>query len=574
VRTAIYARVSTEGQQQRGTIGSQLHVLRQRVAADGDELVAEFCDDGHSGARLDRPGLDALRDAAEAGLIDTVWCLSPDRLARVYAYQVMVLDELARHGVAVRFTDAPPIDDDPQARLLTQVQGVIAEYERAKIAERYRRGKLFRSRAGEVLAWRTPYGYRRVPRDGNGPARLEIFEPEAAVVRRIFDDYVSGGHSIREIAQRLYADDISTPRGRRGVWGVSTLCRLLRNEAYVGRVYFNRTEAVPDPRSTRKTKQVPRPPEEWIPIAVPALIPEQVFHTAATVSRDNSQWSPRRAEPGHWLLRGLVKCGTCAVGTNCHKMRGRNGTWHRYYYCRNHDVVRAGGAEHRCPERNIRADALDTFVFDQVRAALLRPDVLLAGEQAVLAHTPTPDDELLAAELARLDRRLDTTTAERRRLADLYQTGLLDLTELQRRASDLDRRRNDLQQRRDTLIDQRRELTRDNQLRTRVAGFAQRVLAIIDQLTFDQRQQLLRLVVEEVRVAGWNVQIQLRIPLDDPPAEQRSRVPPRPVSTKDGLRSLGGHARRFVPPHRSHLRPRRQVPHLTHSPSWTANPSR
>ena len=106
MRAAIYARVSTESQQQRGTIGSQLEALRQRVAVEGDELVAEFCDDGHSGARLDRPGLDALRDAAEAGLFDTVWCLSPDRLARVYAYQVIVLDELARHGIKVRFTDA------------------------------------------------------------------------------------------------------------------------------------------------------------------------------------------------------------------------------------------------------------------------------------------------------------------------------------------------------------------------------------------------------------------------------------------------------------------------------------
>jgi site-specific DNA recombinase len=147
MRAALYARVSTDAQQARGTIGSQLEALRGRVTAEGDELVAEFCDDGHSGARLDRPGLDALRDAAEAGLIEAVWCLSPDRLARIYAYQVIVLDELARHSVAVRFTDAPPLADDPQARLLTQVQGVIAEYERAKIAERYRRGKLFRSRS-------------------------------------------------------------------------------------------------------------------------------------------------------------------------------------------------------------------------------------------------------------------------------------------------------------------------------------------------------------------------------------------------------------------------------------------
>ena len=164
MRVGIYARVSTEAQEARGTIGSQLEALRARVAAEGDELVAEFVDDGMSGARLDRPGLDALRDAAEQGSVEAVWCLSPDRLARSFAYQMLVLDELARLGVAVCFTDSPPIDDDPEARLLVQVQGVIAEYEKAKFAERERRGKLYRARAGEVLSRKVPYGYRRVPR--------------------------------------------------------------------------------------------------------------------------------------------------------------------------------------------------------------------------------------------------------------------------------------------------------------------------------------------------------------------------------------------------------------------------
>src|SRR6266571_6646380 len=126
---AIYARVSSESQEARGTIGSQLEVLRQKMSELGQQVVHEYTDDGCSGARLDRPGLDALRDAAEAGLFEVAWCLSPDRLARSYAYQVLVLDELARFGVKVAFTDAPGLDqDDPQARLLTQVQGVIAEY--------------------------------------------------------------------------------------------------------------------------------------------------------------------------------------------------------------------------------------------------------------------------------------------------------------------------------------------------------------------------------------------------------------------------------------------------------------
>jgi site-specific DNA recombinase len=549
VRVALYARVSTDAQQARGTIGSQLAVLRERVAAGGDELVAEFCDDGCSGARLDRPGLDALRDTAEAGLIEAVWCLSPDRLARVYAYQVIVLDELARHGVAVLFTDAPALGNDPQATLLTQVQGVIAEYERAKIAERYRRGKLFRSRAGEVLAWRTPYGYQRLPRDASGPARLVVFEPEAAIVRRIFDDYTTGGHSIREIIRRLAIDGVPPPTGAKTLWGTSTISRLLHNEAYIGRVYFNRTEAVPDHRPGRRSKQIPRPREEWIRIAVPTILTEETFEAVNKVSRDNSNFSPRRTEPGQWMLRGLVRCGTCGVGTNCHKMRGRNGTWHRYYYCRNHDAIRAGGPDNRCPERNIRADTLDAFVFDQIRTALTRPDVLAAGEHAVTAHAPTPDDELLAAELTRLDRKLAATTAERRRLVDLYQAGLIELTEMQRRAAEIEHRHHDLDQRRDALTAQRHELAHDNQLRHRVRDFAQRVLAVIDNLDFDQQQTLIRLVVDEVHVTGWRVQIRLRIPLDDnpdtnphgvnPPHPSPDPIPPNAVSTQDRLRSLG-----------------------------------
>ena len=553
MRAALYARVSTERQADRGTIGSQLQLLRQHIAEAGDELVGEYVDDGHSGARLDRPGLDALRDAAEAGLLERVWCLSPDRLARAYAYQVLVLDELARFGVTVAFTDSPGLAaDDPQSVLLTQVQGVIAEYEKAKIAERYRRGKLFRARAGEIVTWKAPYGYRRIPRStATGQAHHEIYEPEAAVVRRIFADRAAG-ISVREICRRLNADATPSPTGK-PTWGTSTLCRLLRNEAYIGRVYYNRTESVPDRHPTHRNRQVWRDRDEWIPIACPRIVSDELFQAAGRVAIDNTKWSPRRAEPGAWLLKGLVKCGVCGVGTNCHKMRGRNGTWHRYYHCRNHDPIRAGGESRRCPERNIRADALDAFVFDHIRTALTQPDLLLAGEQAVKLTTPTPDDELLAAELARLDRKIDAADAERRRLIDLYQGGFIELPEMQRRATEVSSRRKELQHKRTRLADERATLARDNQLRSRVHDFAARVHAIIDTLDETQKQQLLRLLIEDVRVTGWHVQIQLRIALDPPPEPPHPTGPtsptdptsspaphPRPVSTQDGLRSVGG----------------------------------
>ena len=210
---------------------------------------------------------------------------------------------------------------------------------------------------------------------------------------------------------------------------------------------------------------------------------------------------------------------------NCHKRRGRDGAWNRYYHCRNHDPIKAGGEDRRCPERNIRSDALDTFVFDQVRAALLRPEVLTAGEQALAVRTPTPDDELLAAELARLDGKIDAVDAERRRLIDLYQAGLVELPELQRRATQVEHRRRDLEQRRDALTAQRQQLTPDNQLRHRVHHFASRVPDVIDTLDFDQKHTLLRLVVEQVHITGRHVQIRPPIPLDDNPDG-----PPRPPS--------------------------------------------
>ena len=531
-RVAIYARVSTDVQEARGTIGSQLAVLRERVAGEGHELVAEYTDEGVSGARLDRPGLDALRDAAEAGQIEGVWCLSADRLARMYAYQVIVLDELSRHGVVVWFHDTPPIEDDPQARLLTQVQGVIAEYERAKIAVRYRRGKLWRTRAGEVVAWKAPYGYRRIARGGGRPARLEVFEHEAAVVRRIFDDYVRKDLSMRRIAKGLNQDGVRSPAGR-DVWSVSTIGRILRNEAYVGRVYYNRTEAVPQRGRTGRTRQMARSPDQWIAIPVPAVLKEDLFEAAQRVSRDNSRWSPRRAEPGHWLLRGLVKCGHCGVGVSCHKMRGRNGTVHRYYYCRNHDPLRAGGEDRRCPERNIRADELDAFVFERVRDTLLRPDVLLAGAHAVSARRKPDADELVQAQLAKLQRRIDAVAAERRRLADLYQGDFIDRGELLRRGKELQERRKVLHEQGDALRAQREQLAQHNAMRQRIAGFSSVVHATIDHLDFEQRQKLLRLVVDQVCVSGWRVEIKLQIPSDEPPAP-----PGHGLSSKDRLRSV------------------------------------
>jgi site-specific DNA recombinase len=338
--------------------------------------------------------------------------------------------------------------DDPQAKLLVQVQGVIAEYERAKITERHRRGKLFRARAGEIVYWRVPYGFRRIPRGPSGPSRLEIFEPEAVVVRRIFNDYASGGCSVREIARRLYQGGVPTWSGHE-VWTTSTLSGMLRNTAYMGKSIYNRHESVPANRpGPRPFLQLRRPQEDWIEVAVPAIVSEDLFLAAQRVSRDNSQFSRRRAIPGSWLLRYLVTCGRCGIKMGCQRTPTSRGGYNLYYLCHYRDVLRAGGTERRCAEAATRANELDTLVWDEIRTVLLRPEVLLNGERQLMARDPAPDDQLLAEQLDRLRRRLEQVDAERRRLIDLYQAGLVDLADVQRRETEIDNRRRQLEHQR------------------------------------------------------------------------------------------------------------------------------
>ena len=205
----LYARVSGEQQEKEDTIASQLEAVTQRIASDGLECEPElrFVDDGYSGYILARPGLERLRDQAAAGVIDRLYVLDPDRFSRKYAYQVLILEELTRCGVEVVFLRNPP-GRGPEENLLLQVQGMIAEYERAKIMERCRRGKQYAARRGSVnVLSGAPYGYRYVGKhEGGGEARYQVVAEEARVVRKIFEWVGQERCSIGEVCRRLRRD--------------------------------------------------------------------------------------------------------------------------------------------------------------------------------------------------------------------------------------------------------------------------------------------------------------------------------------------------------------------------------
>ena len=190
---AIYARVSSDRQRERGTIASQTAAVREYARERGYVVPPEwvFEDDGCRGARLDRPGLEAVRDLAAAGRIEAVLVLTPDRLSRKHAYQVL-LQEFAQSGVACEFVQSPP-DGTPQHDLLVQIQGVVAEYERVLHEERSRRGKRHRARAGSpsVLSG-APYGYRYIKRSREADRGMRYWPGKRKLCVQVFDSYTSG----------------------------------------------------------------------------------------------------------------------------------------------------------------------------------------------------------------------------------------------------------------------------------------------------------------------------------------------------------------------------------------------
>jgi site-specific DNA recombinase len=184
---ALYARASTTRQQHDATIASQVSAILEYAATHGYVINDHhhYLDDGYTGATLDRPALDRLRDAVAAGELEVVVMVAPDRLARQFAYQYLVTEEFEQAGCEVVFLSQPTAET-PTERMFREMTGVFADYERAQIAERCRRGRLFWARQGRLWMTEAPFGYTFRPRTESCPSTLVINEPEAEILRQIF----------------------------------------------------------------------------------------------------------------------------------------------------------------------------------------------------------------------------------------------------------------------------------------------------------------------------------------------------------------------------------------------------
>lgn len=445
LQVAIYARVSSDQQAERHTIDSQIAELKARALQDGYQVREDmlFIDNGHSGASLIRPALERLRDLIAFSAVDVVYVHAPDRLARSYAHQVLLLEEFSRAGTQVVFLNRP-IGDTPEDSLLLQLQGMFAEYERAKMLERSRRGKRHRAQAGAVsVLARAPFGYRYITREaGGGAARYEIDEDAARIVRQIFTWVGHERLTLAEVCRRLRDSGIPSPTGQPH-WSRTVVHTMLRNPAYAGQAVYGRRQCVPwqaplhpprghDGMPRKPYRQVPAAAERHIGIAVPALVDEDLFASVAERLEDNRKRNRERLSGVQYLLRGLLVCEKCGYGfTGYHPY----GPW-RYYRCCGTDRTRFHG-ERRCDARLVAVDRLDEAVWSEVCRLLDNPTRVIEEYQRRLDAVQATPHQL---ELDALGRQLAKARRAIERLIDSYTEGLIEKPEFEPRLAELRRR--------------------------------------------------------------------------------------------------------------------------------------
>ena len=510
---ALYARVSTLQQEQEATIASQVAALEAFAQQHGYRLSSRlyFQDQPVSGAQLDRPALNRLRDLAAEGIFDVVLCYSPDRLARHYAHQWVLLDELRRVGVEVIFANQPAAPEGPQGQLFLGIQGLFAEYERAQITERLRRGKLYRMRQGQLVSPNPPYGYRYIPVSEPGGGRWVPHSVEAEIVRAIYRWYTEDGLTIIQIVDQLNAcGEQAPPRGKR--WRYSTVQAILKQPAYTGRAYYNRTrtchETVGRPRKTgrgrlRRPSHELRPREEWIEIRVPPLVSEDIWQHTRERLEMNKRFASRNNKRHFYLLRSLLVCDVCG-----RTLVGRISDGCVYYDCSNRGRNRDPDvAPHAC---SISGRIVESLVWEAVCELLQNPTLIADAWQAQGEdNTADPD------EAGRLQKRLRALDRQHTRLLDAFQDELIDKKELARRKSRLDTERKTLSQRLDQLRSQSRREQAKTQMLEDFTTFCHKIEASLTDPTPEVQQEVIRLLIDHIVVAKDTITIKHIIPTDD-----------------------------------------------------------
>lgn len=513
-QAAMYVRVSTQQQKEGATIESQKALLLQYARKKGFEIYPEwiFEDNGVSGSKLARPALDRLRDFASEGLFEDIFIFAPDRLSRKYAYQAILMDEFNGNGVKVHFQNS----NDPVTatdHLLIQMQGMFAEYERAQIAERCRRGKKHKAKNGSVSVLSSaPYGYRYIRGFDQVSASFEINEKEASIVKMIFELYVKKRLSIEKIKLYLLEHQVRSQKGH-SEWSRSTINGILKNSAYRGIAYFGKKEPCEssstirlESRSVRiNGRRQPkrsfhlRDKKDWIEIPVPSIIDDDTFEMAQELMRTNKSRSLRNAKPGS-LLQGVISCKECGYSFIT-ILSGKKSEGYGYYRCSKRDK--------KCTNKGIRIETLDEAIWGTLITILESPDLIqeeVSRRLSDLEKAPVlKQQKLLSSKFEKLE-------AESNRLLDAYQSECIDLKELKTRMSNIKKEKNNVMK---ELAGMNSGLSRGQllELSEAVKYFSNHLSGSRNNLNLEEKRKVIRMLIQEIQIGKEEILIKHIIPV-------------------------------------------------------------
>jgi len=509
---AIYARVSSETQAKDGTIDSQIEALREFAKTHDLTITHECIDDGYSGADLNRPGLDQLRDFIQEGIIEGVLVLSPDRLSRKQAHQIILLEEFQKRNIQVLFTNQQ-FGDTPEDRLMLQIQGSISEYERTKILDRMRRGMKYAVKKGQVLGNKAPLGYRFVRKTEHKLACWEVDPREAEIVRLIFNLYTNKGMNLSAIAKYLEEEGISTHCGNNN-WHTSTIFYILKNETYLGTAYMfknRRVEPGKHPklskyRRRKYTKKEQRIRDEWVGIPITPLIDQNTWDAAQSIMKQNAKKSPRNNVKNQYMLRGLMVCGLCGCMAS-----GYVSNTTTYYGCgakRNHNITTKPHDE----RVYVRHKSFDAKVWDGLVELLNDPENLKVQLEKRLerknAHI-TP----MGSTNGQNEQALSKLNVQEQRVLDAYREGIISLDELKDQKEKIAAKRKVLETKIKAALCQRESLDQPEITMDMLGDVSARFSRAMANAAFDKRQKLASLLINSVTLYPDKAVVQGNIPI-------------------------------------------------------------
>lgn len=529
VRAAVYARVSSKQQAQHQTIDSQVAALRQRIVGEGlaleDDLV--FLDNGFSGSTLQRPALERLRDKAYAGAFNRLYVHSPDRLARKHAYQVVLLDEFKRAGVEVVFLNQR-LSETPEDNLLLEVQGIIAEYERAKIIERGRRGRRHAAQRGSLNAiGHAPYGYLYIDKhQAGGEAYYQILPEQAEIIRQMFEWVGRDRLSLGEVCRRLFDDGVSSPKGRPR-WNRGSVCDMLKNPAYKGTASYGKTrvgERLPRLRPLRNQPATPRhsqtchqetPPADRINIPVPPIVSEELFAAVQEQLQENRRRSREQRETRtKHLLQGLVLCGRCG-SAYCGRSHARKDGRYTYYRCLSTDAYRFGGTP-LCRAKGVSAARLESAVWNDVREVLRDPDAVRQEYERRLHQSESQETNTQE----HVSRQMQTVRRTISRLIDAFAEGLLSKEDFEPRIQTAKARLTSLEAQAKEVAERHSQQLELTHAIGQLNDFSEQLRNGLDHADWLLQRAIIRALVKEVKIEDDQIRITYRFsprPFDDGP---------------------------------------------------------